>query len=241
MTEKHTFNSRYVPIVLSLMVAFFVALPSTTHADNGGGLQVNIGSNGGVLVRGAKVTAVSSTTVDAKTSFGSSVLNWIVKADNNTDFVSSDNAPIGIAHIQVGDSISFRGILDQAVSGLTVHAKIIKDWSHMEVKQKLSGSVSAINATLGSFTVFGKNSATTSVQTSSSTTFTDDDGVATFADLFLNAKVKVKGFWNASTSIFTATAVDIDGEKDNDDEDEDQKHGRGLFNWIRANAWFHLR
>ena len=180
----------------------------------GSGVEIQIAANGNALVRGAQVTAVSGTQVNANTSLGSSVLNWIVKTDADTDFSATKGGSDGIANIAVGDTISFRGKIDQAVSGLTVNAKQVKDWTSVETKAKLEGMVTSINSTLASFTVKTK-SGTTTVQTSSSTKFTEDGDSASFADIVLNAKVKLQGMLNASSSVFTATSVSIDEDGDN--------------------------
>jgi len=227
--------------LLAVVLAIVALVPfATAFADsgsgskNGTGVEVNIGANGSALVRGAKVPGVSSTTVNANTSLGSSVLSWIVKTDSNTDFSATKNGAEGIANIAVGDTISFRGTIDQAVSGLTVNAKVVKDWTHVETKTKLEGIVTSINATLNSFTISHKNS-TTTVQTSSSTKFTEDGDNATFADIFLNAKVKIQGLLNASSSVFTATSVEID--EDNNWDNDDKKEWRS---WIKSKVWLKL-
>lgn len=222
------------------MVAF-LQLTGIAHADSdkksgvsaGTGVEVNIGSNGNVLVRGAKVTSVSDSTINANTSLGSSVLSWVVKTDSNTDFSAHKNGAEGLANIAVGDIVSFRGTIDQAVTGLTVNARQVKDWSSVETKAKLEGIVTSINATLGSFTV-SKRNATTTVQTSSSTKFTEDGDTASFADIFLNAKVKIQGFFNASTSVFTASSVEIDEDHDDGWDKDDRKQWR---DWIRSKVW----
>ena len=222
-------------------------LPFGAYADSdknksskglgGTGVEVNIGSNGGVLVRGAKVTSISDTTVNANTSLGSSILNWVVKTDGSTEFVTHGGANTGLSGIAIGDTISFRGTLDQAVSGLTVNAKIVKDWSQVETKRTLEGVVSSINATLGSFTVL-KNGSTTTVQTSSSTEWKGD--VDSFSELFVNAAVKIKGFFTASTTVMTAQSVEVDSDDDDDDHwgNGDQKKWK---EWIRSKIWLNFR
>lgn len=244
ITLQH-YQFALVGILLAL-----AALPFGVHADSdknkssskglgGAGVEVNIGSNGGVLVRGAKVTSVASSTISANTSLGASVLSWVVKTDGSTEFTTQNGGSTGLSGITVGDTISFRGTLDQAVSGLTVNAKIVKDWSQVETKRTLEGVVSSINTTLGSFTVFSGGS-TTSVQTSSSTQWRDE--ADSFADLFVNASVKVKGFFNASSSVLTAQSVDVeDSDGDNDDDrwrNDDRKEWR---DWIKSRIWLNLR
>jgi hypothetical protein len=230
MTKTNGFSVKEL-FLSSMVVASVAALgfAGAAHADSGTGVEINIGANGGALVRGAKVTAVSGTTVNANTSLGSSVMNWVVTTDTDTEFTANKNGASGLANIAVGDTISFRGAIDQAVSGLTVKAKIVKDWSSVETRQKLNGTVTSINTTLNSFTVMKGNS-TTTVQTSSSTKFTEDGDNATFADLMVNAKVKLQGMFNASSSVFTATAVEID-------EDGDDNNGTKNGHWFRGDFW----
>ena len=215
------------------------------NGTSGGGVEVNLGANGSALVRGAKVTSVSGTTVNATTNYGSSQLSWRVMTDGNTEFTSHKGSTNGLANIAVGDSISFRGSLDQSVSGLTVKAKIVKDWSQVETKRTLEGVVSSINTTLGSFTISRNGSTSspqaTTVQTSSSTEWRGDAN--SFADLVLNASVKIKGFFNASTSVMTALSVAVDEDRDNDSDDDRWNKGdeNELRNWIKSKVWLNWR
>jgi len=239
-------GSAYQNIAIMSVMTILALLPfaGTAYADNdsnskaGTGVEVSIGANGSALVRGAKVTSVSGPTIGANTNYGSSLLGWTVKTDSNTEFSANKGSATGLAQIAVGDIISFRGSLDQAVSGLTVNAKVVKDWTHVESKKTFSGIVTTINATLGSFTV-SHDSATTSVQTNSGTTFKLTNGNnASFADIFLNAKVKVMGMFNASSSVLTATSIDIGTTtKKNGWGSDDQKQWR---DWIRGKVWLNF-
>ncbi|OGG60132.1 hypothetical protein A2765_01015 [Candidatus Kaiserbacteria bacterium RIFCSPHIGHO2_01_FULL_56_24] len=209
---------------------------ASVHADTGNGVEVNIGANGNALVRGAKVTAVSGSQVNANTNYGSSILSWIVKTDGSTKFTTNKGSGSGLANIAVGDIVSFNGALDQTVAGLTVNAKVLKDWTQVESKKTYSGIVTSINATLNSF-MLGGNS-TTTVQTNSATKFKLSNGNSgSFADLFLNAKVKVMGMLNASSSIFTATSIDIGTTSR---KHYDDKNDNGLRGWFRGNFWLNL-
>ncbi|MFZ2886237.1 MAG: DUF5666 domain-containing protein [Minisyncoccia bacterium] len=239
-------NVSALVVVMCALSALFTT--GTAHAESGSGknsiqagtglpaqagIEVQIGAQGNALVRGAQVTSVSGSEINANTSLGSSVLSWIVKTDSNTDFTANKGGAEGIANIAVGDTISFRGAIDQTVSGLRVNARQVKDWTSVESKAKLEGVVSSINSTLASFTISHKNG-TTTVQTSGSTSFKDGGGNASFADIVLNAKVKLQGLLNASSSVFTATSVQI-GDDDNDRwSNEDGKKWR---DWVKSKVW----
>ncbi len=242
MQKTHGFS--LTPLVLSSMVVgalsalTILAFAGMAHADSLPGIDVHIGAGGNAQVEGAKVTAVSGSDVSANTSFGSSVMNWLVKTDGNTEFAAKGGVS-GLANIAVGDVISFRGAIDQSVSGLTVKAKAVKDWSKTQAKAHIEGTVSAINTSLNSFTVVNGN-ATTSVQTGSSTKFSVNGKTGGFADLFLNAKVRLMGMFNASSTIFSATAVDVASTtKSHKDDDHDGGNG-WMRGWFRGNFWVHF-
>lgn len=240
-------RSTYSLFAVSLLMAalaFFPANATYAHEDKpesnkaGTGVEVNLSSNGSALVRGAKVTSVSGSTINATTNYGSSSLSWTVKTDSNTNFTANKGGTNGLAQIAVGDTVSFSGSLDQAVSGLTVNAKVVKDWTQVESKKTLSGIVTSINATLNSFTV-SHDDATTSVQTNSDTKFKLNGQDGTFASIFLNAKVKVQGLFNASSSVLTATKIDISTTTNRWSWDkDDQKEWR---DWIRSKVWLNWR
>lgn len=237
-------RSSYSLIALGLLVASLAIFPSATfaHEDSksnkgGTGVEVAISANGDTLVRGAKVTSVSGSTINATTNYGSSKLDWTVKTDGGTEFTANKGGS-GLSQIAVGDTVSFRGSIDQAVSGLTVNAKVVKDWTQVETNKSLSGIVTSINATLNSFTL-SHNDATTTVQTNSSTDFEVNGKDGSFASLFLNAKIKVKGLFNASSSVLTASEVDISSSSPKWGWDGNDK--KEWKDWIKSKVWMNWR
>jgi hypothetical protein len=227
---------------IGLLLGALATFPGATYAHedsksgkSGTGVEVAISTNGSTLVRGAKVTSVSGSTINAATNYGSSKLDWTVTTDSNTEF-ASNNGGTGLSGIAVGDTVSFRGTLDQAVSGLTVKANVVKDWTQVETNKSLSGIVTSINTTLNSFTL-SHNNATTTIQTNSSTDFELNGKDGSFASLFLNAKIKVKGFLNASSSVLTASEVDISSSSPKWGWD-DKKEWK---DWIKSKVWMNWR
>ena len=95
-------------------------------------LEVFINHNGKVLVRGAIVTATSTSAINATTSFGSTTLPWIIKLASTTKFVPHHDGISSVADIAVGDVISFSGTLDTSATTLTLIARVVKDWSWKE-------------------------------------------------------------------------------------------------------------
>lgn len=222
-------------VIASLAIGAFAGVASAANInDSGLGVSVDVGANGNALVRGAEVTAVTDSEVKAETSWGSAVLNWVVKTDAETEYVGNNGKEMARGDIAVGDTISFRGTLDQTVSSLVVKAKVVKDWTKsVAAGVKLHGNVGSINSTLKSF-VITDGSATTTVATNSSTRFEKNGDDASFADITLDSNVKVKGTWNASSTVLTATEVDIKSGSKKGWDKNDRKSWR---NWIRSKVW----
>lgn len=112
--------------------------------------EMQVGSNGKVIVRGAKVTALSGSAISAQLAFGSFTTNWTVKTDANTEFIHRFGGKASLADVKVGDTLSFSGTLDTGAAAATVNAKVVKDWSNDKpVNQPvtLQGSLKAIGST----------------------------------------------------------------------------------------------
>ena len=80
------------------LVAAFTIAPVFALADSGKSksfaprsvgstLEVMISDNGKAVVRGAKVTDVSGSTITAQTMWDASSITWTVRTDGDTDFL----------------------------------------------------------------------------------------------------------------------------------------------------------
>lgn len=115
--------------------------------SNGSTLEVHFFDNGKVLVRGAKVTAVSGDSVRAFTSWGSVNLDWNVNVMSNSQLFRKTGGNSSIAEISVGDFISFQGTLVTTnASPIKVNASVIKNWStkNVPVRTTIEGKISSI-------------------------------------------------------------------------------------------------
>lgn len=115
-------------------------------------LETHIYNDGTVLVRGAKVTAVSSSTISATQTWGSSVLNWTVNASGVREVVMRGDENANISQIKIGDYVSFKGMIDATGAQFTVNATIIKDWSLQQTqalleKRIFEGTLKSVNGT----------------------------------------------------------------------------------------------
>lgn len=228
--------------LVALALAAIVALPffaaPLVHADSLiklPAVSVDIGARGDVEVSGAKVTSVNNASVNAETKWGSSILGWTLRTDDDTKFTAAKGEHAGLASIAVGDILSFKGSLIPHQSGFAVEADHVQEWS-VSAKQKFTGVVQSINTTLNSF-VIEHGAGTTTVQTSSSTSIKKHGNAASFADIMLNAKIKLIGYWNGS--VFNATEVNIGGARETETSEAQNKHE--LRSWIRNSIYLKMK
>lgn len=93
-------------------------------------LEVHINDNGTVLVRGAKVTSVSGTVINATTAWGSANLNWQVSTNSGTHYMNKNGGSNSLSGVTVGDFLSFNGAITSSTNGsFAVTATNVKDWS----------------------------------------------------------------------------------------------------------------
>ncbi len=199
------------------LVAILIAIPALALADNGkrhddfrprsvgSTLEVSIADSGKTVVRGAKVTAVSGSTITAETVWGASSITWKAQTDSETQFIRKSGTNAGITDIAVGDYVSFSGMLVSG-SSFTVDADVVKNWSLSDNRTAIVGVVTAHDS--DSLTVATKNRGNVEVAVTSATTFSGK--IAALADITTNARVVVFGSYNADTKILTATDIRAD-------------------------------
>lgn len=119
--------------------------------NNGSTLEVHILNNGKVLVRGAKVTAVKSDSIEAFTSWGSINLNWVVNVMLDSQMIKKSGGKSSISEIVVGDYISFQGTLvTTSSSPIIVNASVVKNWSvknNTPVRTTIEGQLKSMTTT----------------------------------------------------------------------------------------------
>jgi hypothetical protein len=174
-------------------------------------VEVAVTDSGNVLVRGAKVTAVSGSTITAVTTAGASTLTWTVTTDGSTSFITSSGSGSSLGTISVGDIVSFAGALSG--SGLSVKATAVKDWTVGANERSIVGTVQSVNSTGNSLTITnGKdngndNKKVTTIQFTNSTVVSGTG--TTFGSIVAGDKVKATGTVNADGTVLTATAVTV--------------------------------
>ncbi len=121
----------------ALMFAFARNASANEGADTSGHVPagyatttlVQIVGNNAVLVRGAKVTAISDTTITAQTVWGNSALTWTVRTNGDTKYYRQNAEGAVRTALSIGDYVSFSGALDPGAAAFTVNAGVVRDQS----------------------------------------------------------------------------------------------------------------
>ncbi len=97
-------------------------------------LEMHIASNGLMLLRNAKVTAVFGTTITVSATWGSADFVWVVHTNGSTyetrnfgtRFLDRDGKPISLADVRIGDAVTITGMLNMAMEEPTIEANSVR-------------------------------------------------------------------------------------------------------------------
>ena len=101
---------------------------------------VLFGGDGNVVVNGATVNSVGSTTITAQSKTGSSILNWILNTSSTSKISANGTTSNSTAGVKTGDTISFVGMLNSFGSTLTVSLDALRDWAPFSASTTASTS-----------------------------------------------------------------------------------------------------
>jgi hypothetical protein len=252
----YTISSRLVlflsAAILAVGALFAAPLFASAHGDSdnafkkgahsvGSTLEVSINDNNSVTVRGAKVTSISGTTLNAQTAFGSTVLSWSIRTGTNTKIIALPGGTLALASIAVGDYVSFSGTLDTSAAGLVVNANVVKDWSQTSQKpaselQSFKGSVQSVDVSNRKFTLqTGGAEGLITVQLATTSVITNGADSMILANLVVGDSAKTSGTYNANAKILVASKVSVE-RKDSDGH----KTFKGFFQSLADRFNLHL-
>jgi hypothetical protein len=207
------------------LCAALIAMPTLAFAQ-GDSAQANtqahvgIDANGIVHVIDGDVTSVSGTVINAVTTLGNTVMNWVVDVSAATNITVDGHTATTTAAIAAGDKINFTGMLSGAGSTMTVAATKVGDLAGVIVQHFKSLTVSSVNAAADSFTAnVGKHTIT--VQGNASTTVMIKGATSTIAALQIGDKAKVAGTTSTNGSVITASSVVVKNTPNHQDGGED--------------------
>lgn len=88
--------------------------------------NININSNGSVIIRNAVVNSINGNNVTLTSNLGGANLTWNMILDNQTRFESRNGRRIDVREILVGDKVMVKGRL-MSGSSLTIDADLIRN------------------------------------------------------------------------------------------------------------------
>lgn len=175
-------------------------------------LHVEIKDNGRVLVRGAKITSIATSTINATLTWeGGASIPWVINTDGSTEYVRRHGGNGSFSEFAVGHTISFSGWLVPA-SSLTVRADVVRNWSVEKEKINPFGIIQAIDAAAKSFTLLIEERGTIRVLTSADTVILQKNATTTFDALKVGARVAGSGLWDRVANTLSALRIKIHTE-----------------------------
>lgn len=221
-------GSAAVAALMAVTPVFASADTLNANASKG----VVISASGIVHVIGANVTAVSSGVIDAVTTLGTSVINWLVNTSAATKIEANGSANASTTDIAVGDKINFSGSLTSLGSTITVAASKVRDVTSFPKMHGITGKVTSVNTASSTLTIKAGDRRI-AVQATASTTISVNGAASTLAAVQTGSKVKVTGTVNAAGTVITASTITVKsdkgvengkkGDKDKKDKKESQK------------------
>jgi hypothetical protein len=228
-----TLSARTIPLLAAaaLITLVPVAASAESGEKHGGGLLISIDAEGRTLVRGAEVTAVSGSEIRAETSWGDTVLSWIVKTDGDTDYVTPGDRSADRDDIDEGDRVSFSGTLDDDESALTVMANVVKNWSALAIPEgrvALTGTVEDVDEDDHAFVLAGTRFGDVRVETDGDTSWKGGDD---FGDIETGMKIAVSGSYDEDDETLDAAFVSLDIRA------AVRGWGEHMKDWFKGNGW----
>ncbi|MBI5732856.1 hypothetical protein HY967_02785 [Candidatus Jorgensenbacteria bacterium] len=160
-----------------------------------------------VIVRGAKVTAVYGTTLSVSTTWGSTIVNWNVRTNQNTEFIRLSGEKAVFSEISIDDIVSFQGKLSTETSALIVNAQIVKNWSLTKTRLVLYGIVKSVqNST---FVLETEERGLVTIVITNSTKITKGEELTTAKSLEEGKQVTVRGLWDTRLKKLEAQTMKI--------------------------------
>ena len=190
------------PVAITLAAAGPAAVGST--------LEAHINNDGSVLIRGAKITAISGSSLMVSQTWGAYVSTWTINTGPSTEIIRRYGGVSSFAEFAVGDYVAAKGMLDTTKTQSTITAKVVRDYSIQRENATFAGTVQSVNSGNQSFVLATPNRGSQTIFVSSSTVVKQGGATTTFAALLAGQKItKAAGVWNNLTNSMQSEKVDI--------------------------------
>lgn len=200
-------------LVFSLLAFSGLGLATVALAETSSDLprlKLEINHSGHILVRGAVVTSMASSTINASLTWPNGAkVDWVINVPES-EFVNRLDRDAKFSEIQNGHVISFSGELTGgSSSGLAVKAKVVKNWSVQKVKINPFGIIQSINSAAKSFVVQTEERGSPTVFVSGATEIIKNKATATFEALRVGDRAHVKGLWDRAANTIQAERIKV--------------------------------
>jgi hypothetical protein len=163
--------------------------------------NVSIAGNGQAMVKGARVTAITTDSITAVTEWGSTNIPWTIEITGNTRFTPEFEHQTLREMVQVGETIGFNGTIDHKTHPLTVYATSVRNESVLQAGTVLDGTLLA--AVENGF-VIQTDDGTSTVRIGTGTIMTKEGNRTTPHDLTPGDTIKAFGTLNVRSRVLDA-------------------------------------
>ena len=177
-------------------------------------LHLEVKDNGRVLVRGAKVTSIATSTINATLTWeGGASIPWVIATDGSTEYIRRQGGNGTLSEFTVGHTLSFSGWLVSAQT-LTVRADVVRNWSVEKEKINPFGIIKSINPSTKSFMVETdeKKLGTITILVPDVAAIFKGKATTTFATLKIGDRIRAKGIWDRVANTLLAEEIKVHTE-----------------------------
>lgn len=198
----------YIRTVFFLMAALLtIAWAAQVHAD-AQSVQLTIAPNGQVMIRGARIDAITADGVTISTGWGSTSFSWRVELTGSTRFVPGSGSVAARKALKVGDIANITGELDTSRAAPTIVASVFKDTSIYQDSASIGGQIVSVDAANNSVDIIN-DAGTTTIAITRGTILTKNGNTASFSDLSVGATAHATGSLNLVTRTLSAERLTV--------------------------------
>lgn len=172
--------------------------------------EIYIDKNGKTMIVGAKVIQFAGSTIYTRVIWDNSFIRLMVKTDQSTKITRRYGELIKVSNVAINDYIGIEGNLESNADSLSIIASAIKDLSDQTQQNTFSGTLTAINNSLTSFTLDDKNLGSIQIVIGTSTQIVLGSRIVDIAHMKIGDKIiSVDGVYNYANKTLMAKNIKV--------------------------------
>jgi hypothetical protein len=175
--------------------------------------SLTIAPTGQVIIKGARVTGISGSTIFAETGWGKARIAFTVQTSGSTRFFPDMGSTYALGAIEKGHTISFSGMLLGSLAKPTIAATVVKDAELLRDAVSVVGTVESVDAKSGSFVLRATDDETI-VLVPAGAIMSRDGNYARVADIQVGDSGKATGTLDTTAGTLRASRVTIVAAQD---------------------------